>query len=108
VFIPHSTSKISSPLSLFTGTKTLAVRVEFCSSIRESACKPVLLMSTGWLRTLLQIRAGSTLHPFRTTTSGGPPAPLDALCDAHAVKANERKTIKTSELRGIFQSPQKN
>jgi hypothetical protein len=56
---------------------------------------------------LLQIRAGSTLHPFKTTTSGGPPAPLDALCDAHAAKADERKITRTSELRAICDPPKK-
>ncbi len=56
---------------------------------------------------LLQIRAGSTLHPFRTTTSGEPPATLDALCDAQAANADERKITKTSELRGICDPPKK-
>jgi len=56
---------------------------------------------------LSQIRAGSTLHPFRTTMFGGPPAPLDALCDAHAAMADERKITKTSELLAICDPPKK-
>src|ERR1039457_4595228 len=99
--IPHSTSKISSPLSLFTGTKIFAVRDEFCSTIRGSACNPVLLMSTFWPRMLLQIRAGSTLHPFITTTSVEPPRLLDAPCGAHAAIAVDTKRSNTSKLRGI-------
>jgi hypothetical protein len=35
----------------------------------------------------------------------GPPAPLDALCDAHAAMADERKITKTSELLAICDPP---
>jgi hypothetical protein len=75
-----------------------AVRAESPSTIRGSADNPVLLMVTFWPLTLLQIRAGSTRHPFRTTE---PSPPLDAFCDPHAAITVEMKRIKTGKRRCI-------
>jgi len=93
-------------VSRFTGTWISAVRAEFCSTIRESADNPVPAISTVWPRMLLQIRAGSTRHPFITTASEEPPPALDAVCDAHAAKAVAAKRSKTSKLRIIVDVPQ--
>jgi len=81
-------------LGLFTGTKMFAVRAESCSSFVGSACNPVLLSSTLWPRRLLQIRVGSTLHPFRTTAPDGLALPL---CEPHPPITAEMKRIKNTK-----------
>jgi hypothetical protein len=74
------------------------VRSEFCSTIRGSASNPVLLTVTFWPFTLLQIRAGSTLQPFRTTE---PSPPLDPFCDPHAATIVDTKRSRTNKRHCI-------
>jgi hypothetical protein len=54
----------------------------------------------------LQIRAGSTLHPFSTFTSvEPPPPPLGAVCEEQAAATVDTTSSKTSDLRCIETPP---
>jgi hypothetical protein len=62
-------------------------------------------MVTLWPLMPLQIRAGSTRHPFRTIAFDGPPPALGAFCDPHAAIAVDKMKSKAGKRHCIRTSP---